>query len=210
MRQRRTLADREREWAEGCSPRSARGRETAEATAQAICDEFSKISGLNGRARRGARCRRDGRAACARERSVDVRISVNRPLPLEAASPVGRERLGSSPWVGPYQSGFGTCCAALPAEPADGDGHHHSPDQPAMLGALVLWRRSRSDGIAFLAGRLPILNHSARSLGASRARDARASDVGGPSASLKTTLADARIAGLPAGRGPRHGEGRRP
>ncbi len=106
-----TLADREQQWAQQAAALShLEVRESAEATAQAVCDELSAMTGLTGVL--VVAIDAAGQAVpLARDESVDVRVRVNSPLPPELT--VGwAERVGAGPWVGPYEGGFGSSSAA--------------------------------------------------------------------------------------------------
>jgi EAL domain-containing protein (putative c-di-GMP-specific phosphodiesterase class I)/DNA-binding response OmpR family regulator len=150
-----TLAHREREWAQQAAALShLEVRETAEATAQAVCDELSRMSGLSGVL--VVAIDAAGQAVpLARDDSVDVRVRVNSPLPPELT--VGwAERVGAGPWVGPYEAGFGSSLRRVAASPLTAMAIVPMRTSTAMLGAIVVCT-DMPDGIPFLAARLPTL-----------------------------------------------------
>lgn len=102
-----TLAEREQEWAAQAAALShLEAQGTAEATAQAICDELSRMAGLTSVL--VVALDAAGQAVpLARDISVDVRVRVNSPLPVELTAG-WVERVGAGPWVGPWEGGFGT------------------------------------------------------------------------------------------------------
>lgn len=151
----RTLADREREWARQAAALShLEARESAEATAQAICDELSQMTGLTGVL--VVALDAAGQAVpLARDDSVDVRVRVNSPLPPELT--VGwADRVGAGPWVGPYQLAFGSSLRRVPTEVPTAMAIVPLRTSAAMLGAIVVCTQA-ADGVTFLAGRLPVL-----------------------------------------------------
>ena len=151
----RTLADREQAWAEQAAALShLEARGTAEATAQAICDELSQMSGLMGVL--VVALDAAGQAVpLARDLSVDIRVRVNSPLP--PALIVGwAERVAAGPWVGPYEAGFGSSLRRVPGEPPTAMAIVPLRTSTAMLGAIVVCTQA-NDGVTFLAGRLPVL-----------------------------------------------------
>jgi EAL domain-containing protein (putative c-di-GMP-specific phosphodiesterase class I)/CheY-like chemotaxis protein len=149
------LADREREWADVA--RALAGLEVAEspeATANAICNELKRISGLS--AVMILAIDAGGRAVpLAFDGSYDVRIGVNRALP-EPLVEQWRARLGRRPWVGPWAPALGSVMRGVPGETPSGMavvplGSSHGP-----LGALIALTSIR-DGIDYLTARLPVL-----------------------------------------------------
>jgi len=151
----RTLADREREWARQAAALShLEARETAEATAQAICDELSRMAGLTGVL--VVALDAAGQAMpLARDASVDVRVRVNSALPHELT--IGwAERVAAGPWVGPYEAGFGSSLTRIPSDLPTAMAIVPLRTSSAMLGAIVVCTEA-VDGITFLAGRLPVL-----------------------------------------------------
>ena len=151
----RTLADREQAWAEQAAALShLEARESAEATAQAICDELSRMAGLTNVM--VVALDAGGHAVpLARDVSVDVRIRVNSPLP-DGLVTGWKERVGAGPWIGPWQAGFGAALRRLPGELPTAMAIVPLRTSTAMLGAIVVCTQA-VDGITFLAGRLPIL-----------------------------------------------------
>jgi EAL domain-containing protein (putative c-di-GMP-specific phosphodiesterase class I)/DNA-binding response OmpR family regulator len=151
----RTLADREREWAGQAAALShLEARETAEATAQTICDELSGLTGLTGVL--VVALDAAGQAIpLARDASVDVRIRVN--TPLAPGLTIGwAERVAAGPWVGPWESGFGSTLRRVPGELLTAMAIIPLRTSTALLGAIVVCTQA-VDGITFLAGRLPVL-----------------------------------------------------
>ena len=151
----RTLADRERAWAEQAAALShLEARESPEATAQAVCDELSAMTGLTG-ALIVALDAAGQAVPLARDVSVDVRVRVNSPLPPGLT--VGwAERVGAGPWVGPYEAGFGSAFRRVPGELPTAMAIIPLRTSTALLGALVVCTQA-VEGVTFLAGRLPVL-----------------------------------------------------
>jgi EAL domain-containing protein (putative c-di-GMP-specific phosphodiesterase class I)/DNA-binding response OmpR family regulator len=151
----RTLADREQQWAEQAAALShLEAGETAEATAQAICDELSRMAGLTNVM--VVALDAGGQAVpLALDVSVDVRIRVNSPLP-ESLVAGWKERVGAGPWIGPWETGFGTSLQRLPGDLPTAMSIIPLRTSTAMLGAIVVCTQA-VDGITFLAGRLPVL-----------------------------------------------------
>jgi EAL domain-containing protein (putative c-di-GMP-specific phosphodiesterase class I)/DNA-binding response OmpR family regulator len=150
-----TLADREQEWAKQAAALShLEARETAEATADAICDELSEMTGLTGVLIVALDAA--GQAVpLARDPSVDVRIRVNSALPIELT--IGwAERVAAGPWVGPYEAGFGSSQRRVPSNTPTAMAIVPLRTSAAMLGAIVVCTEA-VDGVPFLAGRLPVL-----------------------------------------------------
>jgi EAL domain-containing protein (putative c-di-GMP-specific phosphodiesterase class I)/DNA-binding response OmpR family regulator len=151
----RTLADREAQWAAQAAALShLEARETTEATAQAICDELSRMTGLT-RVMVVALDAGGHGVPLARDASVDVRIRVNSPLP-ESLVAGWKERVGSGPWIGPWETAFGTTLHRLPDDLPTAMAIIPLRTSTAMLGAIVVCTEA-VDGITFLAGRLPVL-----------------------------------------------------
>jgi EAL domain-containing protein (putative c-di-GMP-specific phosphodiesterase class I)/CheY-like chemotaxis protein len=151
----RSLSRREREWAEvALSLTQLEERDSVEATAQAICDELGKIRGLLAvtvtaidAAGQAVPIAHDGRG--------DVRIGVNRALPRNVTNE-WLDRVGTKPWIGPWESGFGSLVNRMP---------HARPTAMAViplrtsrgtLGGLSA-ATAMPDGTAYLAERLPML-----------------------------------------------------
>jgi EAL domain-containing protein (putative c-di-GMP-specific phosphodiesterase class I)/DNA-binding response OmpR family regulator len=151
----RTLADREQEWAQQAAALShLEARGSAEETAQAICDELSRMAGLT-RVLVVALDAAGQAIPLARDASVDVRVRVNSPLPPELT--VGwAERVGSGPWVGAYPGAFGSPLVRAPGELPTAMAIVPLRTSTAMLGAIVVCTEA-VDGVTFLAGRLPVL-----------------------------------------------------
>ncbi len=151
----RHLSKREREWADvAMSLSQLEVRDTAEATAQAICDELGKISGLStvmimaidsaGQA-----------VPLALGGPTDVRMSINHAIP-KAFTDLWRDRMGSKPWIGPWESAFGTLMLRAPEEKRTAMAMITLQTSKGMLGGL--WAATTdSSGTAYLAERLPIL-----------------------------------------------------
>ncbi|HEY8818097.1 MAG TPA: EAL domain-containing protein [Candidatus Limnocylindrales bacterium] len=151
----RTLADREAQWAAQAAALShLEARETTEATAQAVCDELSRMAGLT-RVMVVALDAGGHAVPLARDASVDVRIRVNSPLP-ESLITGWKERIGSGPWIGPWETAFGTTLHRLPDDLPTAMAIIPLRTSTAMLGAIVVCTQA-VDGITFLAGRLPVL-----------------------------------------------------
>ena len=151
----RDLSNREREWADvAMSLSQLEIRETAEATAQAICDELGKISGLTSVMIMALDAA--GQAVpLALGGPTDVRISVNRAIP-KAFSDLWRDRLGSKPWIGPWESAFGSLMLRAPEDQRTAMAMITLQTSKGMLGCL--WAATTdSKGTAYLAERLPIL-----------------------------------------------------
>ena len=91
----------------------------------------------------------------ARDLSVDLRVQVNRAMPTELVAGWA-ERVGSGPWVGPWEPGYGTSLQRLPDVPPTAMAIIPLRTRTALLGALVVCTRV-TDGVPFLAGRLPVL-----------------------------------------------------
>ncbi len=149
------LAHREQEWAQQAAALShLEVRESAEATAQAVCDELSGMPGLTGVL--VVAIDAAGQAVpLARDESVDIRVRVNSPIP--AALTVGwAERIGAGPWVGPYETGFGSSLRRVATSPLTAMAIVPMRTSTVMLGAIVVCTEV-PDGVPFLAARLPTL-----------------------------------------------------
>jgi EAL domain-containing protein (putative c-di-GMP-specific phosphodiesterase class I)/DNA-binding response OmpR family regulator len=149
------LLNREREWAAvAMSLSRLEPGDTAEATAQAICDELAKISGLTSVVIVGLDAA--GQAVpLAHDGSTDVRIDVNRPLPREMTG-IWRELIKSTPWIGPWESDFGGVMRRVPNDLPTAMAIIPMRTSKGVLGGLSA-ATSVVDGIAYLAERLPIL-----------------------------------------------------
>lgn len=149
------LLKREREWAAVAMALSRlEVRETAEATAQAICDELGTISGLTYVVIVGIDASGEG-VPLAHDGTTDVRIGVNRALP-KAMTDLWHDRVGSKPWIGPWESGFGGAMLRVAQEQPTAMAIIPLQTSKAMLGGLSA-ATSASGGIAYLTERLPIL-----------------------------------------------------
>jgi EAL domain-containing protein (putative c-di-GMP-specific phosphodiesterase class I)/DNA-binding response OmpR family regulator len=149
------LADREREWAQQAAALShLEAGDTAEATAQAICDELRGISGLTSVLIVALDAGGNG-VPLAHDAFADVRIGVNRPLPL-ALTNRWRERVASGPWVGPYEAVFGTPLRRLPHDLPTAMAIIPLRTSTALLGGLVA-ATTAPDGTTYLASRMPVL-----------------------------------------------------
>lgn len=150
-----TLANREQEWAEQAAALSRlEAQASAEATAQSICDELSRMAGLTSVL--VVTLDAAGRAVpLARDISVDVRVKVNSPLPIELTAGWA-ERVGAGPWVGPWEAGFGTTLRRVVGELPTAMAIIPLRTSSALLGAIVVCTQS-PDGIPYLAHRLPVL-----------------------------------------------------
>jgi EAL domain-containing protein (putative c-di-GMP-specific phosphodiesterase class I)/DNA-binding response OmpR family regulator len=151
----RTLAARELEWAQQAAALShLEARGSAEETAQAICDELSRMAGLTGVLIVALDAA--GQAVpLARDPSVDARIRVNSPIPPEYTKGWA-ERVGSGPWVGPYTGAFGSSFRRLPIDLPTAMAIIPLRTSVGMLGGIVVCTEA-VDGVTFLAGRLPVL-----------------------------------------------------
>jgi EAL domain-containing protein (putative c-di-GMP-specific phosphodiesterase class I)/DNA-binding response OmpR family regulator len=150
-----TLAQRELEWAQQAAALShLEARESAEETAQAICDELSRMAGLT-RVLIVALDAAGQAVPLARDPSVDARIRVNSPIPPEYTKGWA-ERVGSGPWVGPYAGAFGSPFRRLPNDQPTAMAIIPLRASVGLLGAIVVCTEA-VDGVTFLAGRLPVL-----------------------------------------------------
>ncbi|MEA2613431.1 MAG: hypothetical protein QOI52_1390 [Chloroflexota bacterium] len=150
-----TLAERELEWAQQAAALShLEARDSAEETAQAICDELSRMAGLT-RVMIVALDAAGQAVPLARDASVDARIRVNSPIPTELTTGWG-ERVGSGPWVGPYIDAFGSSLHRLPSDLPTAMAIIPLRSSAGMLGGIVVCTEA-VDGVTFLASRLPVL-----------------------------------------------------
>ena len=150
-----TLVDRELEWAQQATSLSRlEERGSAEETAQAICDELSRMAGLT-RVLVMALDAAGHAVPLARDASVDARIRVNMALPPEL-SVAWADRLANGPWVGPYVSSLGAPLLRSPSIVPTATAIIPLRTSSVMLGAIVVCTEA-VDGVTFLAGRLPIL-----------------------------------------------------
>jgi EAL domain-containing protein (putative c-di-GMP-specific phosphodiesterase class I)/DNA-binding response OmpR family regulator len=149
------LSAREREWAAvAVSLGFLEMRDTAEATAQAIRHELSKVSGLT--SIMIVALDAGGNAVpLAHDGFSDVRVGVNRPLPRDLIT-VWRDRVGSKPWVGSWEGGFGNVMQRLPQVQPTAMAVIPLRTSKAVLGAMIA-ATPRPDGIRYLTERLPIL-----------------------------------------------------
>lgn len=151
----RDLSDQERAWADVAeSLTQLEARDTPEATAQAIADELRRISDLTS-VFIVALDSGGNAVPLAVDGVPGVPIGVNRPIPREITDR-WRERVGSSPWVGPWLSDF---AMSMPGpRRADHSAMAVLPMRTSrsMLGALVAATDVPS-GEAYLAQRLPML-----------------------------------------------------
>lgn len=152
---REDLADREREWADVARSLSdLEVRDTSEETANAICNELKRISGLS--AVMIVAIDAGGRAVpLAFDGDHDVQIGVNRALP-EPLVEQWRERVGRRPWVGPWSPALGAILRRVPADVPTAMAVLPMSSSQGMLGALVALT-SIHDGIEYLTTRLPVL-----------------------------------------------------
>lgn len=151
----RELSAREQEWAAvAVSLGFLEARETAEETAQAIRHELGKISGLS--SIMIVALDAGGQAVpLAHDGFSDVRVGVNHPLPKDFVE-AWRDRVGSKPWVGSWESGFGNNMQRLPQVQPTAMAVIPLRTSKAVLGAMIA-ATHRPDGIAYLTERLPIL-----------------------------------------------------
>ena len=152
---REDLADKEREWADVARALSdLETRESSEETANAICNELKRISGLS--SVMIVALDAGGRAVpLAFDGDQDVRIGVNRALPSPLVDQ-WRDRVGREPWVGPWAPALGTVLRRIPAEMPTAMAILPMGSSHGMLGALVALT-SIHDGIEYLNARLPVL-----------------------------------------------------
>lgn len=151
----RDLSDQERAWADVAGALTQlEAQHSPEATAQAIADELRRISGLTS-VFIVALDAGGNAVPLAVNGTPEVRMGVNRPVAREVTDR-WRERVGSSPWVGPWVSVF-----AEPASAPRREDHTAMAVIPmrtsrSMLGALVA-ATGVPDGETYLAQRLPML-----------------------------------------------------
>jgi EAL domain-containing protein (putative c-di-GMP-specific phosphodiesterase class I)/DNA-binding response OmpR family regulator len=151
----RVLVDREQEWAKQAAALShLEARETAEATAQTICDELSDMAGLTSVLVVALDAAGQG-IPLARDASVDARIRVNTALP-SGLTTGWAERVGAGPWVGPWEAGFGSSFRRVAGELPTAMAIIPLRTSTAILGAIVVCTLV-VDGMTFLASRLPVL-----------------------------------------------------
>jgi EAL domain-containing protein (putative c-di-GMP-specific phosphodiesterase class I)/DNA-binding response OmpR family regulator len=149
------LADREREWADVARALAdLEARDTAEETANAICNEIKRISGLSSvmivAIDAGERA-----VPLAFDGDHDVRIGVNRALPAPLVDQ-WRERIGKRAWVGPWSPALGSVLRRLPSETPTAMAILPMSSSQGRLGAIVALT-SMHDGIDYLTARLPVL-----------------------------------------------------
>jgi EAL domain-containing protein (putative c-di-GMP-specific phosphodiesterase class I)/CheY-like chemotaxis protein len=150
-----TLAQRELEWAQQAAALShLEARDSVEETAQAICDELSRMAGLT-RVMIVALDAAGQAVPLARDPSVDARIRVNSPIP-PVLTTGWTERVGSGPWVGPYVGAFGSSLRRLPGDLPTAMAIIPLRTSAGMLGGIVVCTEA-VDGITFLASRLSVL-----------------------------------------------------
>ncbi len=152
---REDLSNREREWADVAESLAAlEVRATTEETANAICNELKRISGLSSVMIVAVDAA--GHAVpLALDGVHDARIGVNRPLPDAWVDP-WRDRVGRRPWVGPWEPEIGTLMRRVPADTPSAMAILPLNTGPGLLGAMVA-TTSIHDGAAYLTGKLPIL-----------------------------------------------------
>jgi EAL domain-containing protein (putative c-di-GMP-specific phosphodiesterase class I)/CheY-like chemotaxis protein len=151
----RILADREQEWVSQATALShLEALDSAEATAQAVCDELTQVPGLTGILIVALDAA--GQAVpLARDQAVDVRVRVNSRLP--AALMTGwAERVGSNPWVGPWEPGFSSALRRVAGPEPTAMAIVPLRTSTTLLGAIVVCTEV-TDGLGFLSGRLPVL-----------------------------------------------------
>jgi EAL domain-containing protein (putative c-di-GMP-specific phosphodiesterase class I)/DNA-binding response OmpR family regulator len=152
---REDLADKEREWGDVARALSdLETRPTSEETANAICNELKRISGLS--SVMIVALDSGGRAVpLAFDGDHDMRIGVNRALP-SALVDQWKDRIGRRPWVGPWAPALGTVLRRMPSDPPTAMAVLPMGTSQGMLGALVALTSVR-DGIEYLNTRLPVL-----------------------------------------------------
>jgi len=152
---REDLADKEREWGDVARALSdLETRPTSEETANAICNELKRISGLS--SVMIVALDSGGRAVpLAFDGDHDVRIGVNRALPSPLVDQ-WKDHIGRRPWVGPWAPALGTILRRTPTEPPTAMAILPMGTSQGMLGALVALTSVR-DGIEYLNTRLPVL-----------------------------------------------------
>jgi EAL domain-containing protein (putative c-di-GMP-specific phosphodiesterase class I)/DNA-binding response OmpR family regulator len=152
---REDLADREREWADVArSLADLEAQDSAEETANAICNELKRISGLS--SVMIVAIDAGGRAIpLAFDGEHDVRVGVNRALPVPPAVQ-WRERIGRRPWVGPWSPGLGSVLRRLPTEQPTGMAILPMSSSHGLLGAVVALTTIQN-GVDYLTSKLPVL-----------------------------------------------------
>jgi len=152
---REDLAEKEREWADVAHALSdLEARPSSEETANAICNELKRISGLS--SVMIVALDAGGRAIpLAFDGDQDVRIGVNRALP-GALVEQWRDKIGRTPWVGPWAPALGTIMQRVPIDPPTAMAILPMGTSQGMLGALVALTSIR-DGIGYLNARLSVL-----------------------------------------------------
>lgn len=152
---REDLSNREREWADVAeSLATLESRSTSEETANAICNELKRISGLSSvmivaldAAGQGVPLALDG--------PHDVRVGINRALPQSVVDS-WRSRAGRRAWVGPWEPGLGSAMWRVPAEPPTAMAILPLNSAQGSLGAIVA-TTSIVEGTGYLTARLPVL-----------------------------------------------------
>jgi EAL domain-containing protein (putative c-di-GMP-specific phosphodiesterase class I)/DNA-binding response OmpR family regulator len=151
---RQHLSDREREWADVAESLAAlQVRATSEETANAICNELKRISGLSSVMVIAVDAA--GQAVpLAIDGPIDASLGVNHAIPEPQVAP-WRERVARRPWVGAWDPDVDSVArrsserpnamAVLPLNTAQG-----------LLGAMVA-TTTITDGTAYLTARLPVL-----------------------------------------------------
>jgi EAL domain-containing protein (putative c-di-GMP-specific phosphodiesterase class I)/DNA-binding response OmpR family regulator len=149
------LTTREREWADVAESLAAlEVRATSEETANAICNELKRISGLS--SVMIVAVDSAGQAVpLALDGPLDARIAVNRALPSSWVDP-WRDRVGRRPWVGPWEPEIGTAMRRVPVEPPTAMAILPLNSGQGLLGAMIA-TTSIADGTAYLTARLPVL-----------------------------------------------------
>jgi EAL domain-containing protein (putative c-di-GMP-specific phosphodiesterase class I)/DNA-binding response OmpR family regulator len=152
---REDLTAREREWADVAESLAAlEVRATSEETANAICNELKRISGLSSVLIVAVDAA--GQAVpLALDGPLDTRISVNRALPNSWVDP-WRNRVGRRPWVGPWEPAIGTAMRRVPADLPTAMAILPLNSGQGLLGAMVA-TTSIADGTTYLNARLPVL-----------------------------------------------------
>ena len=152
---RQDLSDREREWADVAESLAAlQVRATTEETANAICNELKRISGLSSVMIIAVDAA--GQAVpLAIDGPVDMRLGVNRAIPEAHIAP-WRERIGRRPWVGPWEPAVDSVARRLAGDTPSAMAVLPLNTSQGLLGAMVA-TTAMTDGIAYLTARLPVL-----------------------------------------------------
>jgi EAL domain-containing protein (putative c-di-GMP-specific phosphodiesterase class I)/DNA-binding response OmpR family regulator len=152
---RQDLSDREREWADVAESLAAlQVRATTEETANAICNELKRISGLSSVMIIAVDAA--GQAVpLAIDGPVDMRLGVNRAIPEAQVAP-WRERVGRRPWVGPWEPAVDSVARRLAGDTPSAMAVLPLNTSQGLLGAMVA-TTAMTDGIAYLTARLPVL-----------------------------------------------------